>query len=147
MIRKLIPIAATLIILSGCTAPNPHYSALNPKVDAVTGETNSPAPFVADPRVQQYVDTAKTLNQATAPVNPYSPLTGQAIEILGAAAVGISGWIARYKSQKALATQTAVTNVMAQGVVKAGAVQQVSEVASSTPHFAAVVNHINEATP
>lgn len=132
---------AVLASLVGCATKNPDY---NPVFPSNSG-TNQP--YIPDPRVQQYIDAVKNANTASAPINPYAPITGQAIEIASAAAIAISGWVARFRSQRALKDQTAVSQTLAQGVVASGSQAKALEVASSTPHYAQVANHINEATP
>lgn len=136
----LIAILGLSAIIIGCAAQNPHYDPLNPPVDKITGQTNNPAAYIPDSRIQDYIDKAKAANTALAPLNPYSPITGQAIEIIGGAALAISGWIAQFKSRK-------VAQTLATGIVKAGAQAPVLDHASNTPHYAAVAKAINNATP
>ena len=84
----------------------------------------------------------------TAPLNPYAPLTTPLVgSVLGGLSI-VLAWVAKRKSDQANAS-AATAGIMATGIVQAGqpAVAAVLNVASSTPHFAAVANHLNDATP
>ena len=131
-LTHLLIYSLTLWLLTGCASPNPNPA------------TSSGEPFVANTNLTAVLAKLSAWNTVTAPVDPYSGLVGGA---LGLAAL-IGGAVAAYQNSQAKTAQ-AQTQVMAQGVVKAGpaAVAAVQDVASNGPHFGAVSSALNEAMP
>lgn len=147
----LIPIVlllGCLCLLTACTTANPHYNPLNPPVDAVTGATNNPAPYIPD---QARLDAMAAKIRAgagvvTPLVGPYGPI----VNPLAEGAIGLLSAIsilAAYVQKKQKNVAQATNVVMAEGIVKAGATAPVLDIASNTPHYAAVAEHLNNATP
>lgn len=136
------------MVIVGCTTQNPHYNPLNPSVDAVTGATNNPPAYIPDTqRLDKIaIQTRAGAGIVTPLVGPYGPLVNPLAE--GAIAViglvtAITAAVQSRGKNKAVATN----QVLAEGIVKSGAQATVLEVASETPHFGDVANHINDATP
>ena len=126
----------SLLALVGCTIPNPLHHP---------GDNNPP--FLADTAsISNAVTKLQEANQALGPLNPYSSLSGIGISVAGGIATGLSLLVAGIKNSKANKANEA-SQIMAQGVIKANAQSTVLDVASNTPHFAVIANHLNEATP
>lgn len=143
LLSLIASFAAVCFFGSGCVTSNPNRV---PTVNA-DGTTNFPPAFVSnDGAISNAVWRAHNLINATAPLNPYAAPSNLAVDVIAGAFVLGSGLFAKIKSSQA-AKSDASAKTMAQGVVAAGAQQKVLDVASSTPHFADVANHLNEATP
>ena len=147
--RAIASLAALALIATGCNsvAPSPNPTFIP---SAPASATNQPTvPNVSLPALISGVSNAVVEGEAiAAPLNPYAPLTTPLVgSVLGGLSILLAG-LAKRKSDQANASADAAA-VMATGIVQAGqpAVQAVLNVASSTPHFATVANHINDATP
>lgn len=82
-VKTLIAMVVMAMIITACTVPEPVQVQL-PDGSIVT-VTNQ----VVDPRVITGIETAKVVNTATAPVNPYS---GIITILLGLATAGATAW-------------------------------------------------------
>jgi uncharacterized membrane protein YeaQ/YmgE (transglycosylase-associated protein family) len=129
----LVPIIG-LLLLAGCTAPNPAYTPPPP------GQTSSVPQYIPDPRISSLSNTVTQIAGGLAPANPYAGLTNWAINGGFTLAGLIAGAIAAAKNKNA------VISTMAAGVVKAGAAQPVLDHASNSGTFAAVADAINAQT-
>lgn len=132
MKRKTLAVIALigLMLLPGCVTkqqdnkPLPSIPWLPPAqpvaqtnivVPPLPATTGSNA-YVVDPRINQVIDTLKTVNASTAAVNPYAPITGFALDGVLALATGIAGLLAASKNKQAK-QQAAAADSLAQVVV------------------------------
>lgn len=102
--------------------------------------------YTPDPAISNRIYQAGKVGDAVAPLaGPYGGFVRPAIEGIGGLILAGAALIAKIKQNKA----DAVSQTLAHGIVSAGepAKLAVLDVASSTPHFAAVAEHINNATP
>lgn len=103
------------MLFAGCVTKNPNYvpsqpaSALNP---AYVSDTNGIAKFEA------YIDKARSVNQMSAPVNPYSGAIETGLGFAASGLVIVSGLYARLRnvlSAHKKATQTLADTVATNG--------------------------------
>jgi len=136
----LIMLLGSIIMLVGCTATNPQYTAL--PIDQRTNQTAIPQ-YIPDPRINGLSNTLGSIVATTAPVNPYAGLAMGAIALI----FGIWGTVATKIATK----QSGAIDTLAAGAVKAGP-QVVSAIlshvsnASNGVHFATIANAINDNT-
>ena len=132
--KTLITIIA-LVLLAGCTTPNPAYTP------PVPGSTNAVMPqFIVDPRLASLSNTVSQIAGGIAPVNPYAGITDWAIK----GAFGLAGAIAA--AAATAKNKNVVIDTLAAGVVKAGAAAPVLDHASDTAVYSAVATAINNNT-
>ncbi len=131
---KTLLIITAIVLLAGCTTPNPAYTPPAP------GQTNTVPQWIPDPRLASLSNTVSQIAGGIAPVNPYAGITDWAVK----GVFGIVGAIAAAAATSK--NKNAVIDALAAGVVKAGAAQPVLEHASTTSSFAAVANAINDNT-
>lgn len=138
---SLLSVSLLVLALAGCVSKSPLAGQTNPA-------TGQPFPtYVADTSgPSNTIAKLQAINSATASVDPYSPIVGSGLNLALGGITLVSGLVAWIKNKQAGAA-TAATATMAQGVVAAGAQAKVLDVASSTPEFATVATHINNATP
>ncbi len=129
---KTLLIITAIVLLAGCTTPNPAYTP------PVPGQTNAVAPqFIVDPRLASLSNTVSQIAGGIAPVNPYAGITDWAIK----GAFGLAGAIAA--AAATAKSKNAVVDALAAGVVKAGVVPAVLDHASDTAVYSAVATAIN----
>lgn len=137
--KILFALSVVILIVTACATKNPEYSALTPAQQA----TNTAiVPYVPDPRINAYSNTAILTAQGLAPVNPYAGITDWGLRLafglIGAIATGVA--TAKNKNK--------VIDTIAASVVKAGpsVTQTVLDHAATTDHFPAVASAINDNT-
>ncbi len=128
---KQIILITAIVLLAGCTTPNPAYTP------PVPGQTNNVPAFIPDPRIGSISNVVAQIAAGVAPANPYSGLTDYAVKGI----FGLTGLIAG--ALAAARNKNAVIDTLAAGVVKAGAVPAVLDHASDTPSYSAVATAIN----
>lgn len=136
-ITVLLLSCITAAVIIGCATKNPDYTKLTPEQQA----TNTTIPqYIVNPNINALSNTFSGAAAAAAPVNPYAGMTDWAIKlafgVLGAAA---AGWVTAKN-------KNGVIDTLASGVVKAGSASSVLDHASTTPHFTAVADAINNNT-
>jgi hypothetical protein len=138
-ILSILILTALVLVFAGCTTANPSAPVAGQTFQPVVADTTTISNLTA--KVQAGI-------AATAPVNPYAGLLELIASGVAAAVTGVSIVVARIKSNQASKASAAVATIAA-GVVKAGptATTAVLDHASTTPEFATVANHINDATP
>lgn len=124
----LLMLTASAAMFFGCTTPNPHYNPQQPP-------SASNEPYSLDPRLASYSNQVAQLQAATAPINPYAPLTDYAYKGLFGLAGIISGGVLAWKNRGA------VIDTMAAGAVKAG-----PQAAQAILDHAATVSNAHVAT-
>jgi len=136
--RKTLTVFVLSAILLGCASQNPAYTP----IVAGQPDTNTVPRYVPNTALAQASNAVAQVTNALAPANPYAGVTDIAVK--GVFGVGglIAGIVAGFKNRQK------VVDAMAAGVVKAGptAAQAVVDHASTTPHFTAVIDAINEQT-
>lgn len=95
------------IFCSGCTSTNPDYPA------------TSSDPYRISPEMTNAATTIRGVHEVTKPLNPYSPLSGVAVESGLALALAIAAWIAKRKNDEAKRESNAADS-LAQVVVSKG---------------------------
>jgi len=108
---KYLGLAFLLALIIGCTTekvtPAKPATPTSPATPAVTN-------WIVDPRLDATLTTVGAVNQATAPVNPFSPVVTIA---LGAAAA-LASWFAKRKNDQAAQSELLFKTVV-QGVENA----------------------------
>lgn len=138
-----ILLACAAIAVAGCVTKNPNYQPPPADQSSITNPQ-----FVTDTAtISNKLAVLHTINDASAPVNPYSvPIRGL-LEAGGSLALIISGLLAKKKSKEAAAKSSAL-DTMAVGVIAAGqpVVQQVTQAAanSSASDHAHITAALNE---
>ncbi len=107
MKNNILAILAIAFLLVGCTVA---------RVTPANPATGQPATtnYVVDPKLTQGLATAGAVNEATRPVNPFSPV----VDIGLAGITAIAAWIAKRKNDQANAS-TLLAKTIAQGVEQA----------------------------
>jgi hypothetical protein len=134
--KRWFPFLSVLLILAivalvGCVTRNPVFDESLPPSPA------NPQFIVDAPKIGAAADTARAVNTATAPFNPYMPITGTLIDPIAAIVLSISGVWAKRKNDEA-AKQKAAAASMAQ-VIKAGGGTDKALANAATPATAAAI--------
>lgn len=134
----LVPL---MLVAISCATKNPAYTALTPAQQA----TNTTIPqYIPDPRIAGLSNTVTGIAGSLAPVNPYAALTDPALKY----GFGLAGLIAAAVAGAMNRKKGAVIDTLAAAVVKSGptVAQSVLDHASTTDHFTAIANALNENT-
>lgn len=130
-------IFAALIALTiygcGCVSPN-------------NDKTPGAPPYVVDPKLSENVGKAQALNTGLAPVNPYSPVTGEIIAGVGGLVALVSTIIAKKKNDAAKSHSAAAAS-LAETVINAGLAAPAMKDAIRNRASDSVAKHIDNATP
>jgi len=105
--RTLLSVLFLSVALIGCTSTK--------VTETPPGSGNYATNYVVDPRLVTAIETAKAVNDATAPVNPFSG----AVEIGLGAVAALAAWFAKRKNDQANQHALLLKTVV-QGVENAG---------------------------
>ncbi len=133
--KYLIAIAAlSTLVIVGCVSRNPNYPA------------TSPDPYVVSPVLTNATAVVSGVSAATAPINPYAPITNYAGEAILVVISLISAAIAKRKNDEAK-RQTAAADSLAETVVGASQAVSALKTAGANGAVETVAKHIDNNTP
>jgi len=105
--KNILSILVLSAVLIGCTSTKVS--------ETPPGSGNYSTNYVVDPRLVTAIETAKAVNDATKPVNPFSG----AVEIGLGAVAALAAWFAKRKNDQAN-QQALLLKTVVQGVENAG---------------------------
>ena len=126
-------IAISTIVIVGCVSRNPNYPA------------TSDQPYQVDPKLAAAKEKVQGVVDATAPFNPYAPLTGNANAAIFGVLTLISAEIARRKNNEAK-RQRAAADSLAETVVKTSQSTAALQTAGANGVVDIVAQHIDNNT-
>lgn len=104
MKKLILPLLIASVVIVGCVTKNPNHAT----------DPTQPA-YVVSPSLTNALVSAGGVAAATAPVNPYAPLTNPLVEIIGSALLVTSAWLAKKKSDHAKAADALAETVVSMG--------------------------------
>lgn len=138
--KRIGLIILSTVMLAGCITKNPNY---NPALPPTTTSGNNPVYLPDTNSIASVGNTLHAVNNATAPIDPYSPLADRGIEFgLGLATI-IAGFFANAKNKQAN-TATAAANHLAT-VLPDNMVTQAINSAPTPAIASAVAAHLSAA--
>lgn len=133
-------IILSFVALAGCATKNPNYNPALPP----TQLTGTNPPFIpATNSISNIAGTAHTVNDATAPADPYAPLVDKGIDLVAGIATVLSLAFAKRKNNQAVTANAAAAHLAT--VLPDNMVAQAVNSAPNQAVAAAVAAHLSAA--